>query len=389
MKSVPTLCVAAIALAVSGCQPKTTVSAPSDVKTVPATTAEVARKDVTGYVFFDGKVYLPDGTQGEVVSPYDVPISDVYVREGDRVGRGAPIAKMDLPGADESLSMAKASYESARTTYNQSLSANNAPVQEAERMLKEARTAESAAKADVLNGGSSDVAAATAERIAAEQNLKMARSEVDNTVRAERQALNSAEAYWKEARAGSREGMLKSPISGTVVRIDAKPGVKATARQSIASIIDLSQIQIQGTVPPAHADEVKKGSKILIALDGPNSDPFEGEVTDYSVLPPADGQTSAGYLAVIKFDNSKGKVRPGMNIKRLGLRTGKVENAMVIPVGAVSKNDAGKMVTFVKSGTEWVERIIEIGLSDGALTEVKSGLKEGDVVRVNAQTIST
>ena len=37
----------------------------------------------------------------------------------------------------------------------------------------------------------------------------------------------------------------------------------------------------------------------------------------------------------------------------------------------------------LQEGKEWRQRIVEIGLSDSNYTQIKSGLKEGDVVMTN------
>lgn len=372
-----------------GCAPKVATTNDTPKETLPPTTAEVARKDLIGYAFFDGKVYTPPGVQSDVLAPYELPIEKVYVSAGQRVGKGAPLVKLTMPGTKESLAMAEANRDSARAAYAAAQSGVNSDrVTAAQSALKDARAAEAAARAEVSNGGMADVEAATQMRIAAEQELAAARAEAGNATYAERQALAIAEEYLSDARSGANQGILRAPISGVVTKVEAKAGMKSTSRQLLVTIINVDKVQIQGTVPPDLAKEAVKGSNVLIALDGANSDPFEGTITELSVLPPSEGQASAGYLAVISFDNSRGKVLPGAAIKRLALRLGKADDALVVPVGAIAKNKDGDMVATVRQGEEWVERKVTTGLTDGALIQVKDGLKDGDVVRVGAVTVA-
>ena len=163
--------------------------------------------------------------------------------------------------------------------------------------------------------------------------------------------------------------------------------MQASPKQALATIVDLRALRIHGVVPPEHKDLVQKGTKVLIALDALDTDPFEGEVTEVSILPPSEGQKSAGYLAVVDFSNTKGNVLPDTVIKRLGVRTGKAEDVLVVPVAAVTKNSDGKTVVNVQKDGNWVPTIVEIGISDGALIEIKSGLNEKDVVQVHAVVI--
>lgn len=372
-----------------GCAPKVASGPGTPKETLPPTTAEVARKDLVGYAFFDGKVFAPPGVQSDVLAPYDLPIEKVYVAAGQRVGKGAPIVKLTMPGTKESLAMAEANRNSARAAYAAAQSGVNSDrVNAAQSALRDARAAEAAARAEVSNGGMADVESATQMRIAAEQELAAARTEAGNATYAERQSLAIAEEYLSDARSGANQGILRAPITGVVTKVEAKAGMKSVSRQLLVTIVNVDKVQVQGIVPPDLAKEAVKGSNVLIALEGANSDPFEGTITDLSVLPPSEGQKSAGYLAVISFDNSRGKILPGQAIKRLALRLGKAEDALVVPVGAIAKNKDGDMVAHVRQGEEWVERKVSTGLTDGALIQVKDGLKDGDVVRVGAVTVA-
>lgn len=373
----------------TGCKAPTTNSTTSSgtIQSEP-TTANVVRKDLEGYVFFDGKVFTPNGVSATVNSPYDIAVSEVLTSVGKRVNRGETIIKLSIPSVTGAVAQAEANVAAAQSAYAAAKSANDPAVREAAQLLAQAQTEERAARADVQNGGSADLQGATDARIAAERALREAQGQLNMAVLAEKQSLDAANEYLKDARAGAKLANVRAPISGTVMTLEAKPGMQAKAKEVLAMITDLQALRIQGVVPPEHADLVKRGVNLLIAIDGPNSDPLEGEVSEVSVLPPSEGQKSAGYLAVVRFDNRKGLVQPGTAIKRLGVRTGKVENALVVPIGAISKDSAGKAVVFVRRGSDWSSTNVEVGISDGALTEIKTGLAEGDVVRVNAVVLN-
>lgn len=348
------------------------------------TTAKATRQNLVGYVFFDGKVVAPPDAQAVVYAPYDLPVSEVLTAIGKRVGSGETIVKLSMPSEKASIDQAKANLSSAESTYAASRAQNQGPVSDARRAVAEARAAEVAARQGAQGDSGTDLATATEARVSAEADLRAAIADMNAKTAPDKLAVDAASQYLRDARAGAKLSLIKSPISGTVVTLTVKPGDSLKSRQAIATVVDLNSIQIQGVVPPELVDKVKKGTPILIALNGPNSDPLDGQVVDVNVLPPARGQKSPGYLAVISFDNSKGIVLPTSTVKRLGLRTGKVDNALVVPVGSVTKNSAGKSVVQVQKNGSWVETAVELGLSDGAVVEVKSGVSEGDVVRVAA-----
>lgn len=345
------------------------------------TTAKVVKQDLTGYAFFEGKVVAPPGSTATVVSPYDVALGEVPVTQGKWVARGATIATMQLPDLKASVDQAELNLKSAESSYAAAKAQHDAPIREAERALADARAAERKAREDVQMGISADLVAATEMRKQAEAAVTQAKASMNAQLLPEKQAVDIAAEYLKDARAGARMANIKAPIAGTITMLEAKAGLVVEAKQPLATIVDLGAIRIQGTLPATLSDRVEKGTKILIALEGQNSDPFFGEVKEKSILPPDSGQESAGYLVVIDFNNEKGWVQPVSTIKRLGVETGKVENAMVVPVGAVETN-GGKATVQVQKGSEWVATPVETGLSDGALIEIKSGLSEGDVVKL-------
>jgi len=379
----------AVAALLAGCTDYAQSADPTQAKVTEPTTAKVIRKDLVGYAFFDGKVVTPPGVTATVTSPYPITVGEVMTAIGKRVSKGQTIIRLSAPDVTANLSTAQANVAAAKSAYEAARSANDSQVREAKVILDQARAAERAARDDIQNGGTADLEAATQARIAAELALQDAEGQLAAAVLSEKQALDMANEYLKEAKQGAAVTNVRAPITGTVMSLEAKPGLQANAKDLLATITDLQALKIQGVVPPEHADLVKKGTRLIIALDGQNSDPIEGEVTEVTILPPSDGQTSEGYLAVVKFDNAKGVVTPSSTIKRLGVRTGKAENVIVVPIGAVETDGQGRPSVRIDRNGKWESVPVETGLTDGALIEIKSGLQEGDVVRVNPVVIES
>lgn len=338
-------------------------------------TVKVDRQDLVGYSFFDGEVFVPPGISATAYSPYDLPISEVLVTSGDRVGKGETLIKLSMPDVQAALAQARTNLVSAQSSYNSALATDTA-VREAKLALEAARSAERLARANM----SPDMEAEVSARKMAEEALRLATAERDARLAPEREAVAAANAYLKEVQSGAKLSLIRAPISGTITMLDAKPGEVAKTRKALATVTDLRSLRIQGFVPAEHSDLVKKGAKVMITVEGVEGDPIEGTVQEISVSPPRDGQKSNGYVARIDFANSEGKVRPESVVKRLGVPTGKVDDVLTVPVSAVIKNSQGIQVVRVQSGSDWVEKPVQTGISDGALIEIKSGLNESDTV---------
>lgn len=61
---------------------------------------------------------------------------------------------------------------------------------------------------------------------------------------------------------------------------------------------------------------------------------------------------------------------------------GEVHDALAVPASAGYKVGQ-QFAVKIREGSDWHERIVKVGLSDGNYTEIKSGLKAGDIVQAN------
>lgn len=372
----------ALVLVLSGCQP-VPIDAESGAKTTQEFTTDVVkRQDLTGYSFFDGKMVIPASAQATAYSPYDTPVLSVSTGVGKHVDRGDAIVKLTIPGADAATSAAKANVNSAKENYSNQKGDNSAPVREAEKLLADARATEKAARDTIANGGDADLESATQARVAAEAGLTQAQRDLRQTLESDKMAVDQASTNLQDAKADAAKGIVRAPISGTIVTLDAKPGLDATAQQPLATIVNFGAVRVQGLVPAELKDFVTKNARVIIAMTGASSEPLDGIVLDVNVAPPSEGQTGAGYLALIQFLNPRSISQPSIAVKRIGVKTGTVENVLVVPANAVFMKD-GKSFVNVKSGSGWVETNVEVGVTDGALVEIKSGLSEGATIRVN------
>ncbi len=377
-----TLSVIALVLVLGGCTPTGVAGAkPADI----FINDTIQRQDLTGYAFFDGKMVIPDTAQGMAYSPYATPVLSVLTGVGKHVEKGEPIIKLTIAGADSAAAAAQSSVNSAESSLASQRGDGSDAVRAAQKTLSDAQAAEKSAREALANGASADLESATKARVEAQATLKQAQRELNTSLEPNKLAVEQAGLALKEAKADAAKGIVRAPISGTVVSIDAQPGMDAKAKQTLAMVVNFNKVRIQGMVPAELKDLVVKNSKVIISMEGGNSDPLDGLVVDVTVAPPVEGQKSPGYLAVIAFKNPGAMSKPSTSVKRVGIFTGKVKAAIVAPVGAVTMKD-GKQTVMVKSGKEWVETPIQTGVSDGALIEVKSGLKEGDVVRVRTQS---
>lgn len=366
----------------AGCSPTS-----QKVASTRPTTAEVLRQDLTGYTFYDAEVVVPPDAKAVVYAPFKLPVRELNVTVGKKVARGQVMMRLAVADAQSSVAAAKATLAAAQSAYATARSENDAPVRDAARALAEARAAERQARSDP----SADLTAVTQARVDAEEAHRQAVNELNSATAAERQSVSAAQQYLAEVQRGARMSEIRAPISGTVTALDAVVGneVGVAPKAPIATIVDYDAIVVRMTVMPEHKDDVKAGDKVLFTSVDKGAVPIEGQVQRIRVVPPRPGEKESVYVAMVSFENSDGKIKPGSVVKRAGVRSGRVEGALVVPLSAVTQNGDGKMVVYVQQGGDWVETPVTLGINDGALVEVKSGLKEKDIVRISVDQAPT
>ncbi|GAA0540710.1 hypothetical protein GCM10009098_05360 [Rheinheimera aquimaris] len=170
---------------------------------------------------------------------------------------------------------------------------------------------------------------------------------------------------------------LTAPISGVVIQQYASQG-EYTAGESLFSLADSSVLWVELKMFPASLDEIKTGLPVHIEARGGRVD------SHISHILPVTGQPYV--LARVVLDNSQNRFAAGERVRAL-------VDAEIINVSLVVDNRAlqqldGKQVVFVREGTRYEPRPVQLGRTDGRFSEVLSGLHAAeDYVVVNSYLI--
>jgi HlyD family secretion protein len=241
------------------------------------------------------------------------------------------------------------------------------------------------------------------------------------TVRDSEAAVVRARATTSNARASLRGAeinlgycTIRSPVQGVIVDRRVNVGQTVVASLNAPSLFliakDLRQMQIWASVNEADIGQIRTGQPVKFTVDAYPDEVFTGEVLQIR-LNANMTQNVVTYTVVVAADNAQGRLLPYLtaNVKfevarranvlavpNAALRFRPPPELMVSPpaeAAAPSSNaeDKGKKtkagVVWVAEGTRLKPVDIEVGLTDGTITEVTAGdVKEGDVVVVGLET---
>jgi len=191
---------------------------------------------------------------------------------------------------------------------------------------------------------------------------------------------HAADAELVVARKSQGDAVLVEPFSGIVSARLAQPGERVALDAKVVSIIDLSRLQLEASVPPAAIGQVKVGQPMNFRVEGFGEREFAGRIERINPTATA-GSRSISVYAVI--DNSEGLLRGGM-FAQGALTLSRIDNALAIPASAVREEIGQTFVYAIENGVI-KRKNVKVGVADaGGRVQVLEGLAPGDrIVRVN------
>ncbi len=174
----------------------------------------VARVETVGLLEAEGQTDIAAGVSGVV--------DEVYFREGDEVGPGTILVKIEQTRYESDEELARANVERAK--------ANS----ELARDL--------AYRVERVGGGASEE-----ERVKARSALRMAEAE-----------LRSSQAAWARANHNLERSRVRAPYAGRINKRMVTKGTYLEEKTAIATIADLSKIRLVGFVPETAAPVLRE-----------------------------------------------------------------------------------------------------------------------------------
>jgi membrane fusion protein, macrolide-specific efflux system len=314
-------------------------SADASVRTVPVTRAAVsASVSASGTVASAKARSLNFGSNGTV--------EKVYVEVGDKVTTGQILARLDDDSASESLDAAAAALDSA--------------------------------------DDDTSTAAAYAQYVTARNTYREAQRTVAGTV-------------------------IKAPFAGTVTAVNGAAGDPAGSSGSSAKastgggggaggsgaaggstgfveLADTKKLQLVGNFTESDITRLKVGQAASIGFDALTGVTATGKVTQIQPVA-ATNNNVVQYPVTISFTEVPKEVRLGQTAT-VRIVVEEAEDVLAVPSTMISTVGGRSTVTVLRNGKH-VPAQVELGIKGDALTEIKSGLNEGDQLIRPATTGST
>ena len=190
--------------------------------------------------------------------------------------------------------------------------------------------------------------------------------------------VDQAQASTDLIRAQLAKTVLRAPISGTVIRQDAKPGQIASAGVVLVSIISQSNLEIEANVSEVDIGKIAVGNSVNMTMDAFPGENFTGKVF---YVDPAEtvGNGVVNYKIKISFDKADERLKSGLT-SNLEIKTISKSGVIILPQYAILQNDQGTFVEILEGNA--VKQIpVVLGIQDEkGNVEVLSGVSEHEQV---------
>ena len=214
-----------------------------------------------------------------------------------------------------------------------------------------------------------------------------------------RQTVSSARESVQKAQTNLGYATITSPIDGVVLSKSVEEGQTVAASFNTPELFTIAQnltdMRVIANIDEADIGGVKEGQRVTFTVDAFPEDKFEGQVTQVR----QEATTTSNvvtYEVVISAPNKDLKLKPGLtaNVTIFTLEKNHVLAAPAkalrfIPNEALLKPDQkiedieAPQKVWTLEGNTFKAHKVETGITNGMLTEIVSGIKEGTEVLVD------
>lgn len=360
-------------------------------------------------------------SQVQVGSQVSGQIKEVLVDFNTEVREGQLLARLDPQSFEHRVRQAQADLEAARAFVLNAQAAALAAQASAGRATVELQQAERdlARNRDLV--AQNFISPAELERTQSTVNalreaLKVAeaqRNVAQAQVRSAEATVRQREAQLAQARVDLRRTEIRSPVDGIVIKRSIELGQTVAASLQAPELFviarNLDDMQVEVPVDEADIGRVRAGQEAQFTVDAFPGQRFQGRVRQVRKAA-TNTQNVITYTVVVAFDNKGGRLLPGMTAN-VRIVTDERTDVLKVPNAALrvkmpeAQDDGasasggpsrggpggraagkGRLYLLAEGGSPRPLEV-EVGISDGAMSEVRAPeLREGQQVVVAVQS---
>ncbi len=266
-------------------------------------------------------------------------LTNVYVKEGQRVSKGQRLAKIDDGGMSQSIEQMKVQAQLAKTTFERQERLWNQKI-----------------------GSEIQYLQAKANYEAQENAIKSMQQQLAKTI-------------------------ITAPFSGIIDDVITEQGnTVSPGMTQILRIVNLDDMYIEVEVPETYIASINEGTDVKVEL------PVLGRTVESKVRQTSSfiNPANRSFRIEIPVENKEKNIKPNLTA-RLKINDYTNEEAILIPLAVISENQNGDQYVMIasdlKTGDQFntataKRRVIQTGKTSNNMIEIINGLEKGDQIIV-------
>ncbi len=319
-------------------------------------TQPVQKRDISSSVTATGTV--EPVTEVEVGTQVSGIVSKLYVDYNSEVKKGQIVAELDKTNLLSELASAKNNLASSKSDYDY--------------QLKNYTRMKTLHEKQLISDNDYE------EAVLAYEKAK-------NTYETNKNSVNKAQTNLGYA-------TIASPIDGIVLSKEVEEGQTVNAGMTTPTLFtiaqDLTDMRVIADVDEADIGGVKEGQRVEFTVDAYPNDTFEGNVTQVRQEATTESNVVT-YEVVISAPNPDLKLKPGLTanvtiytLDKQGVLSVPTKALRFTPSTILSKDIKvvdceGEQKVWTRDGNTFKAHAVQVGISNGSLTEILGGIEEG------------
>jgi HlyD family secretion protein len=339
-------------------------------------------------------------------------VDEIFVKGGDFVKKGDPIARLQLVPSPTSLNNAKANVdlarirlEEAKRRYKQQkdISSKKYDIQQASTQFENAKVQEEKYKKLFTDGvipeleylqfkTALDLAKTVLEntKIGANSSIIELKSNMDVSIQELESAISNLQLLQKgvASKSGQVANMVRATVDGMVLDVSVEVGDAVIERNTfndgteIAEVANMQDLVFEGNIDESDVGQLKKGMRLELTVGAIEKQTFEA-VLDYISPKGVEESGSVKFEIIADVVQKEGVfLRAGYSASA-DIILDKRANVLAILERDLMFEDDGKVYVETEvTEQEFEKKYIQVGLSDGINIEILGGIDTSSKVKV-------
>ncbi len=184
------------------------------------------------------------------------------------------------------------------------------------------------------------------------------------------------------AKRNLNQAVLRAPFAGVVAAIEGSVGQKTGTK--VVTLVRADRIEMRASVDEADVSSIRVGQPVEVTTYASPDVKISGTVETISPTS-VEQQGVVLYPVTIRLEPGGQSLRGGLSANA-SIEVSSRDDILLLPNRAIRREGDERVVYVRQEGDELERRVVEIGVRDSEVSEIVSGVSEGEEVAIQSRT---